>query len=157
MLDAIVNQAGSKHINEVSISWGLCEFNEDSGEVAASDSEFQLLAAAGISVFASSGDDGSTGCHGQSNISASFPATDPYVTGVGGSSLHTGTSGTGHETTWGTPNTGSGGAGGGGISTYFPMPAWQTGAGVVNSFSEPDPVWPDNDPVSRGTRRLAGR
>ena len=137
VLDAIVNQAASKHINEVSISWGLCEFNEDSGEVAASDSEFQLLAAAGISVFASSGDDGSTGCHGQPNISASFPATDPYVTAVGGSSLHTGTSGTGHETTWGTPNTGSGGAGGGGISTYFPMPAWQTGAGVVNSFSDP--------------------
>ena len=59
------------------------------------------------------------------------------MTAVGGTSLRTGTSGTGHETTWGTPNTGSGGAGGGGMSTYFPMPAWQTGAGVVNSFSNP--------------------
>ena len=157
VLDTIVNQAAAKHINEVSISWGLCELNEDPGEVASTDSELQLLAAAGISVFASSGDDGATGCHGQTQLSVSFPATDPYVTAVGGTTLRTGTSGTGHETTWGTPNTGSGGAGGGGMSTYFTMPAWQTGAGVVNSFSEPGPVRPDDDPVSRGTRRLAGR
>jgi kumamolisin len=137
VLDAIVNDQSAKHINEVSISWGLCEAEESPSEVSASDADFQLLAAAGVSVYASSGDDGSSGCHGVSELSVSYPASDPYVTGVGGTTLHVANTGANREVSWGTPASPSGGAGGGGISTYFTMPAWQTGTGVVNSYSDP--------------------
>ncbi len=137
VLDAIVNDQSTRHINEVSISWGECELEQSPSDLVASDSDFQLLAAAGVSVFASSGDDGSSGCRGYSNLSVSFPASDPYVTGVGGTTLRTANSGANRESSWGTPATPSGGAGGGGISEDFTMPAWQTGAGVVNGYSDP--------------------
>ncbi|MGA3008034.1 MAG: hypothetical protein ABSE59_09115, partial [Opitutaceae bacterium] len=55
---------------------------------------------------------------------AEFPASDPNVTGVGGTSLYVNSS-TGNvtsETAWSDS--------GGGISIYFSRPSWQTGLGV---------------------------
>ena len=65
MIDKILSDQATTHTNEISISWGFCE-NEysfaPSSEMQAADAEFQLAQAAGISVFAASGDYGSTDC-----------------------------------------------------------------------------------------------
>src|SRR6185437_6391651 len=80
----------------------------------------------GISVFASSGDDGAAQptCDGSSLIkSAGLPAADPFVTSVGGTSLTaTQTAGTYvSETAWNDEF----GASGGGFSQLFPRPVYQ--------------------------------
>ena len=131
VLDRIVSDASTLGTNEISISWDLCEPFMDPSDLAASDSEFQLAAAAGISSFAAAGDDGSFGCHGYTGLHVDYPASDPYVTAVGGTTLRTSPSRS--EVTWGQPDTGSGGAGGGGVSEVFPMPSWQTGTAVTSN------------------------
>jgi YVTN family beta-propeller protein len=71
------------------------------------------------------------------------PATQPFVTGVGGTDLTAPGNSTPLETAWNEHLTGTSevpeGAGGGGISTDFAMPAYQTGPGVSNPFSSGKP------------------
>ena len=131
--DQILSDLPTTHTSEVSISWGECEAQADPAEIAASAYEYQLAAAAGLSVFAATGDSGSSGCPGSDALNVWYPASDPYVTAVGGTTLNIGLSGSDRETAWGSPDTGSGGGAGGGISTLFPMPDWQSNAGVVDS------------------------
>lgn len=133
VIDRILADRATTHANEISISWGACEDAMDPAEVTAADAEFRLAAAAGLSVFAASGDDGSSDCepfNGTAGPAVDFPASDPWVTGVGGTTLTTSATGANRETSWGQPATFSGGGGGGGVSSVFSMPAWQTGAGV---------------------------
>ena len=133
VVDRILADRTTTHVDEISISWGACEA-ASSGEVPADDAEFQLAAAAGVSVFAASGDNGSADCepfNGSTDPAVDYPASDPWVTGVGGTTLDTSATGAGRETTWGHPETFSGGGGGGGVSTLFAMPAWQAGTGVI--------------------------
>jgi len=129
VLDAILSDIGTTtNTSIVSISWGACEPAFGESDLTASDDEFQMLAAAGVSVFAASGDDGSSDCKsitGSKGLYADYPASDPYVTGVGGTTLHTASADPNREKAWGHPNTGSGGGGGGGVSRIFPMPSWQ--------------------------------
>jgi subtilase family serine protease len=76
---------------------------------------------------------------GNGGVSANWPATDPLVTAVGGSQMYLDDAG--HrlrpDTTW---NDGFGTAGGGGVSTVFDRPSYQSGvAGVVGAHrGEPD-------------------
>ena len=98
------------------------------------DQYFAELATAGVTVFASSGDDGSTpGPNGTGDDSGPLqpesPASDPNVTAVGGTTLIlNGNNTEASEVVW---NGGShGGASGGGISGYWDRPSWQTGTGV---------------------------
>ncbi|MFJ4680892.1 protease pro-enzyme activation domain-containing protein [Kitasatospora sp. NPDC088783] len=104
----------------VSISWGLCEPYVDSASEQAQNLILQQAAAQGQSVFAASGDSGSTGCtddHGrpQSGLAVSFPASQPYLTAVGGTSVSDPYN-TPTESVWNTPG---GGAGGGGVSAVW--------------------------------------
>ncbi|MCU1680083.1 MAG: hypothetical protein JWQ81_822 [Amycolatopsis sp.] len=94
---------------------------------------FQKAQAKGMTVFASSGDQGAAQptCDNTSFFkAASTPASDPLVTGVGGTILDAdGITGAYHsETTWNEPAFAA--AGGGGISTVFPTPAFQHGLGL---------------------------
>ncbi|HKV69082.1 MAG TPA: S53 family peptidase [Gaiellales bacterium] len=133
VLDRILADRATTHVDEISISWGACEAAVSPAEVSAADAEFQLAAAAGVSVYVASGDDGASDCrqfNGSTAPAVDYPASDPWVTAVGGTTLTTSATGPNHETSWGQPQTFSGGGGGGGVSTLFAMPAWQTGAGV---------------------------
>ena len=130
VIDQIVADLPTTHTSEVSISWGECESTTDAADVAASDYSFQLAAAAGLSVYAATGDSGSAGCPPSTSSQVWYPASDPYVTAVGGTTLDVAT---GDESSWGSPATASGGGGGGGVSSLFPMPSWQTGSGVIES------------------------
>jgi kumamolisin len=93
-------------------------------------------------VFAASGDSGGLDCApdnagGQVPESSwqgvSAPASLPSVTGVGGTSLSTTANG-GYvgETTWSEPLLSQGT--GGGVSSTFPQPSWQTGTGTGGQY-----------------------
>src|SRR5262249_47754541 len=120
----------------VSTSWGLCEPELPPATAAAENTLFQEAAAQGQSVFAASGDVGAEGCYPDSNSAAvSDPASQPYVTGVGGTTLTTLGPPPG-ESAWNNHLGIPGGASGGGISRGA-MPSYQSGApsslNVINS------------------------
>jgi hypothetical protein len=174
-LDEIAAIVAQDKAPVVSTSWGACEayFEQNSpGFQQIEDVLFEQAALEGQSWFAASGDSGSTGCYadepGDTALSVSDPASQPYVTGVGGTTILAPTDPP-TEVVWndGSLGTeGSNGAGGGGISNLWPMPAWQSGldvAGVSNSYtsgapcSAPSGVDCREDPdVSAGADELHG-
>ena len=121
----------------VSTSWGLCEYFMDPNLVQMENNYLLTATAQGQSVFAAAGDTGSAAC-AQVQSSDTFlnvqdPASQPYITGVGGTSLTiNGDSSYARETTWND----STGAGGGGLSTIWGMPSWQSAPGVNNQYSD---------------------
>ena len=130
VIDQMLSDAAVTHVTAISTSWGMCEPLAFNAEIASTHVELELAAVAGIPVMAASGDDGSEDC-AQSGISdqvVDYPAADPYMTAVGGTTLNISTVGANHETAWGTPATVSGGGGGGGVSMYYLMPTWQQSA-----------------------------
>jgi hypothetical protein len=129
--------------NVISTSWGLCEpaFEVASpGAQEVENSIFEEAAAQGQSVFAAAGDSGSNDCAYGSTptspaVSVDDPASQPFVVGVGGTSLHS-ASQPPVENVWN--DGGFGGGGGGGISSTWPSAGWQADsgvAGVSNSYS----------------------
>jgi hypothetical protein len=126
----------------VSMSWEVCELKADKAMVQQENLLFTAAAAQGQSIFASSGDSGSSGC-GADRLSANDPSTQPLVTGVGGTVLTLHNSSYGTEQAWKTPAsatvTQGVGASGGGISRYWSAPDWQSAPGVYNSYSSGAP------------------
>lgn len=131
-------------------SWGFCEPYAGSYALHALDQIFAQGAVQGQSFLAAAGDTGSDDCFRSyggfvSNPAVDSPASDPYVLGVGGTSLTLSGGGYGSETVWNRGYAGNlgGGAGGGGISSNFDQPSWQVGGGVVNSYSTGEREVPD--------------
>jgi hypothetical protein len=78
------------------------------------------LASAGVTVLSASGD---TGAIAEGVLQTTYPTSDPDVTGVGGTTLTLGANNVvTSETAWSES--------GGGISSVFTRPPWQTGTGV---------------------------
>ena len=121
-------------MRQMSVSLGLGETflrNPDgspSDEVGIESDKYMRLAAAGVNVFVSSGDAGSrpdgTGHVMDGPKQAEYPASDPFVIGVGGTTLvlNAGNGAVKSETGWSSS--------GGGRSIFFARPAYQTGRGV---------------------------
>ncbi len=107
----------------VTTSWGTCEANQDAGTVAAESTLFQEAAAQGQTILASTGDLGSDDCSSHRQ-SVDDPASQPWVTAVGASSIHPG-----GETVWNN----SYGATGGGASQTWAQPTYQTAAAQSQS------------------------
>jgi kumamolisin len=119
----------------VSTSWVFCEPTAVTyGLIAAENTIFAAMAAQGQTLFAAAGDNGTEGCRQNakptSQTAVDDPASQPYVTGVGGTVL----TGFGNSPGWAASET-AWPRGGGGISGVSAMPSWQTGAGVINSYS----------------------
>jgi len=139
----------------ISESFGLCEYSVGANRLGLSN--FQVEAqkgnALGITWLASSGDSGAAGCDydvatATQGLAVSLPASVPEVTAVGGTEFNEGSvsywnSNNGYyggsalsyvpEMAWNdTLATGSLAASGGGVSSVYPKPAWQTGPGVPN-------------------------
>ena len=76
-------------------------------------------------VFVASGDSGPT--DGTGGPMVNYPASDPNATGVGGTRLEGEGTAIASEVGWDDSREG-GGAAGGGFSTIFPRPSWQTGS-----------------------------
>jgi kumamolisin len=122
-LDAI-NQAIADKMDCISISWGGPEDNWDAATITAFNQAFHNAALAGITVTAAAGDNGSG--DGEIGDHVDFPASSPYVTACGGTSVPHLSPTT--EVVW---NDGTdGGATGGGISALFPIPDYQKNANV---------------------------
>ena len=106
----------------ISTSWGLCEASEGSSSADSENTLFEEAASQGQSVFAAAGDSGADDC-GNGTRAVDDPASQPDVTGVGGTHLSSDTAAA-SQTVW---NDGSGeGAGGGGTSTLWSAPSWQS-------------------------------
>jgi len=137
-LDIYTAIAQADDAKVVSISANACEAYIGNGQLQAEASEFNQMAAQGQTVFAASGDLGAQAC---SNLSppqyqraVNDPASQPLVTSVGGTNLTS----TGQpplspplESAWKSS--------GGGLSSYWLTPSWQTGPGVVNKYSSGAP------------------
>jgi hypothetical protein len=117
-------------LHQVSLSFGIGELYTSSAQMETDSQYFAALAARGVTVFAASGDGGSSpGRSGNpeddsGTVQVESPASDPSVTAVGGTSLslNSSTGTVASESAWF--------FGGGGISTFFGRPAWQNGAGL---------------------------
>ena len=115
----------------ISISWGGPESSWTPQAMQAMDQAFQAAAAMGITVCVASGDDGSSDGVGDGSDHVDFPASSPYALACGGTSLRASATGIASEKVW---NDGAqGGAGGGGVSTFFALPAWQGGLKVTKA------------------------
>ena len=110
------------------------------GSIAATISPlFQALAALGINVFIISMDLGSNDGVGGGGTHVNYPGSDPWVTCVGGTvvgDVHPGPPLTYQEWVWSnvgsaSPVGGFAGASGGGASKVFPLPGYQSTAGIT--------------------------
>lgn len=132
----------------VSISWGECESVTGSANLQTLDTIFQQGAVQGMSFFAASGDAGAYDCQ-DTNLAVDYPASDPNVTAVGGTNLQVNTLNGSYvsESVWSNPHDilyGPMGSGsGGGLSSTWTQPSWQSGPGVLNSYSNGKREIPD--------------
>lgn len=128
----------------LSTSWGGCEPTVGRAVAESENVLFEQAALQGQTFVAASGDNGSEDCYGTvhgsaaNQLSVDDPASQPFVTGVGGTTLSM--TPVPQETVWNTHLVGpSPGAGGGGTSTIWPMPAYQAHSppslGVVGPFA----------------------
>jgi kumamolisin len=113
----------------ISISWGGPESSWTQQAMTAFDSAFQAAAAMGITVCVASGDNGSSDGVNDGANHVDFPASSPNVLACGGTRVQASGTTITSESVW---NDGAqGGAGGGGVSSVFALPAWQNGLQVT--------------------------
>lgn len=127
----------------ISIGWGGPEANWTTQSMQCFDDVAQEAAMLGITITAASGDGGSSDGLNDGQNHVDFPASSPHVIACGGTQLMTNNGIITSETAW---NDGSlGGASGGGYSSVFARPAWQTsnasqsGRGVPDVAGNADP------------------
>ncbi|RNI20867.1 S53 family peptidase [Flexivirga caeni] len=145
-------------VDAITNSWGGSEENDPATNDAYS-AVFMQAAAQGISVLYSSGDagDNTGGNQKKTPPSADYPAANPWITAVGGTSLATGNakgSSVLWEQAWNTSRSVMGNdtwgawayryGGGGGVSSYHAEPYYQKGV-VPTRFTGVDPhrAYPD--------------
>jgi kumamolisin len=115
----------------ISISWGGPEVSWTAQAMTAMDNAFQAAATMGITVCAASGDNGSSDGVNDGSDHVDFPASSPFALACGGTSLQASGSSIRSEVVW---NDGAAnGASGGGVSSFFPLPSWQTGLNAVHN------------------------
>jgi kumamolisin len=128
----------------LSISWGTVDSYFGIGQgsyLAAFDAAFQSCIVRGITVVIASGDYGVRAISSAQTYTLNHPSTSPYVVSAGGTVISINNDHSiNSEQPWGT----SGGsyAAGGGVSTIYPVPSWQTGltsklypSGTVSALS----------------------
>jgi kumamolisin len=131
----------------ISISWGGPESTWTSAAIEAINYEFQVAGSLGITICTAAGDSGYTdGIPGSANVD--FPASSPYVLACGGTRLDSSGGQISAEVVWNDSVTG--GATGGGVSSVFPVPSYQSDANI-----QPASVNPPNS-TGRGVPDVAG-
>ena len=150
----------------ITTSWGSCEPSVGESTARAENQLFEQAALQGQTVVAAAGDGGAEDCYDTtSGSSAQEPAVDdpasqPFVTGVGGTTLTL--SPARSEVVWNTgPRNANPGAGGGGLSAFWSMPAYQRGAAATLNVVAPDvdrrELRRNRPALSRGPRPLPRR
>lgn len=133
-------------------SYGDCENSLGALHLQFYTPTLEMAATEGITITAPSGQYGSTDCDAgvataSQGLVVDFPASSPFVTGLGGTEFNEGSgsywsstngaygqSATGYipEKVWNDDGASTLAASGGGASQYFSKPSWQTGTGVPN-------------------------
>jgi kumamolisin len=132
-LQILSDLASHPGLSQVSLSYSGGEKTiYSTTQLQTDEGYFLMMKNANVTVFASSGDGGSrpfqsgntTTYNPSATLQVGYPASDPSVTGVGGTSLDLNASNGNviSETVW----SGSGG----GVSAYISRPVWQSGTGV---------------------------
>ncbi|SFI34940.1 kumamolisin [Collimonas sp. OK307] len=145
-----LNNAVHDNVNKpsvISISWGSAEPRWTQQAMQAFNTALQAAAAMGVTVCVASGDSGS-GDGVASGNHVDFPASSPYALACGGTRLLVAGNAIGSEVVW---NDGTqGGAGGGGVSAVFALPAWQQNLVLADSNGKSQPL------LKRGVPDVAG-
>lgn len=116
------------NVNGLSMSWGIAESSLSNGLIYDYNQAFLDANKKDIHIFAASGDQGAYDA--TKALTVNFPAGDPYVTSVGGTTLNY-ANGKYTQTSW----SGSGG----GYSTAFSAPSYQNATGFHGqSLGVPD-------------------
>jgi kumamolisin len=123
---ALYSALASADTTAVSSSWGEPETEENN--LTSDNADFEEMAAQGQSMFAASGDSGAD--DNGSSLSVDYPASDTYVSGVGGTQLTVTSGAWKSETAWSDS--------GGGISTEFAKPAYQDTVNTGTKRDVPD-------------------
>ncbi len=145
-LTAPLSNPGSKP-DVISASLGSCEeathLTIGNSGLRHVEGALALAAASGISVLASSGDDGSSACltpdgRPLPGLAVSYPASSPFVTGVGGTNISLNPANQiVAQTVWNdSPLVLA--AGGGGFSSLFQRPSYQDGLVIAPHRAVPD-------------------
>lgn len=120
----------------ISISWGGPEASWTQQSMMNFDDVAQEAGLLGITITASSGDNGSSDGMNDGQNHVDFPASCPHVLAAGGTRLQAANGVITSETVW---NDGAqGGASGGGYSTVFAAPGWQMNASAKSQRGVPD-------------------
>lgn len=130
--DVYASAVNDPRVDVATTSWGLCETAEDPNQVLADNDLFMQGAAEGQTMFAASGDNGSKDCTDTAGnhtvVGVDFPSSSPWVGASGGTTLTLNSDSTiQSETGW----SGSGG----GVSTIFALPPYQTKVPTLGSRS----------------------
>jgi hypothetical protein len=129
--DVLNAMSANSAVKNLACCWGW-----SGGPSTTTDTIFKQLAAQGQSFFNASGDTGAFTLGASSDNGVDNPSTEnapsssPYITQVGGTTLTMNGMGASYssETVW---NWGGGTSSGGGVSSYYPLPAWQSGVGMT--------------------------
>jgi kumamolisin len=155
-MDAISTAIHDKTNNPsvISISWGGPESSWTAAAMTAMDQIAAEAALLGVTITVASGDNGSSDGVTDGKNHVDFPASSPHVLACGGTNLQASGATIHSETVW---NDGSqGGATGGGISTEFARPSWQS-AVVTQQFRGVPDVAGDADPETGYNVRVDGQ
>lgn len=132
----------------ISLSWGAAE-SANSMYRNAVDETLHEAVVKGMPVCVAAGDDGSSDGVSDGLAHVDFPASSPYALACGGTTLRAAGNSIDSEVVWNEMSRGSGSTGGG-VSAYFPVPAYQQ-----NAKLDPQSANPGNLP-GRGVPDVAG-
>ncbi len=132
-------------VNSISLSWGTPESGVPKGLLIDYSKIFATANALGISVFSASGDQGAL--DGTGSPTVNFPASDPTLTAVGGSSIYY-SNGKIYQLAW----DGSGG----GFSSVFKADSYQNASGFNGTMRGVPDISFDANPNSGGVYVFAG-
>jgi kumamolisin len=131
-LDAITMAIHDK-VNKpsvISISWGGPESNWTGQAMKSFDQALQTAAALGVTVCCASGDNGSGDGVTDGKAHVDFPASSPFALACGGTKLTAAGGKIADEVAW---NESSDSATGGGVSDFFPVPAYQSKVSIPSA------------------------
>lgn len=146
---------------QISTSWGFNEIGTGQPVRDAENLIFKQMAMQGQSIYDASGDFGAY--DDATTLSVDDPGSQPFMVGVGGTTLAVTMPGGPYksESTWGDPGDtrGSpfGAGGGGGISSIWPRPVYQTGVGLSSTLRNLPDVALDADPNTGYAYYVAGQ
>ena len=160
-LNAAATDAEAGRFQVFTTSWGACEAFYPPATLDAYGRAVQRMLAAGVTVYAASGDSGAYDCayaydsgtsHDNTTLAVDYPASDPGVVGTGGTSLPDASRLT--EITWSSPRAADavldyqGDGSGGGFSSSKARPSYQQSLALPGLYRSVPDVSSDADPAT---------